>query len=570
MSNTIELWEVNKLINRKFYVPTYQRGYRWDDKQVKDLLNDLYEFKNTANTSAGEFYCLQPIVVKKNGEKYEVIDGQQRLTTILIILKYLNQRRTYSIDYATRPGSEEFLDKINEKVKEEIVGKNIDYFFMKKAFETVEYWFEETIESNEEYSLETEMTTYLLRHCKVIWYDVDEDVDCESIFTRLNIGKIPLTNAELIKALLLRESNYSDDGKTTYLRQMEIANEWDMIENALQDDNVWYFINPQYTRQPEVRIEYIFDAIKFSNHETKGEFATFFKFNEMLSYMSVDEVWKNIKDYFQIIMEWYNNQEYYHLIGFITARRFGTIEDLVYEYTAFDYSKSELLESIKKTIQKKLAQIGELDSLDYNDNAEDIKTVLLLFNVVTVMNKSNSYSRFRFDEYQKNEWSLEHIHAQNAEGILNSSDAMRAWIEEHLVSFKSFVDNEESGKYARIVKRLEEFDRKHITQENFTRLYDDICKEIESDYGTDLDNISNMALLEKSTNSSLSNSFFDVKRRIIVDKDRNGEFIPICSRNVYLKYYSEDASQIHYWSQKDRLDYLSAIKKTLKEYLREE
>ena len=101
-------------------------------------------------------------------------------------------------------------------------------------------------------------------------------------------------------------------------------------------------------------------------------------------------------------------------------------------------------------------------------------------------------------------------------------------------------------------------------------MYDDICKEIESDYGTDLDNISNMALLEKSTNSSLSNSFFDVKRRIIVDKDRNGEFIPICSRNVYLKYYSEDASQIHYWSQKDRLDYLSAIKKTLKEYLREE
>ena len=94
MSNTVELWEVNKLINRKFYVPTYQRGYRWDDKQVKDLLNDLYEFKNTANTSAGEFYCLQPIVVKKNGEKYEVIDGQQRLTTILIILKYLNQRNS--------------------------------------------------------------------------------------------------------------------------------------------------------------------------------------------------------------------------------------------------------------------------------------------------------------------------------------------------------------------------------------------------------------------------------------------------------------------------------------------
>ena len=102
MASTIDLWEINKLINKKFYIPTYQRGYRWDEQQVKDLLNDLYEFKSTANTSNGEFYCLQPIVVMKNGDRYDVIDGQQRLTTILIILKYLRQRKVFTIDYATR------------------------------------------------------------------------------------------------------------------------------------------------------------------------------------------------------------------------------------------------------------------------------------------------------------------------------------------------------------------------------------------------------------------------------------------------------------------------------------
>ena len=570
MSSTIDLWEVNNLINKKFYIPTYQRGYRWDIQQVKDLLNDLYEFKNSANTSAGEFYCLQPIVVKKREELYDVIDGQQRLTTILIILKYLNLKRTYSIDYATRPGSEQFLDEISARAKEEIVEKNIDFFFMKTAYNTVEKWFDHMVEEHEEYSLETEMTTYLLKYCKVIWYEVEGDVDVESIFTRLNIGKIPLTNAELIKALLLRESNFTEGGKVTYLRQMEIANEWDTIENTLQDDRVWYFINRQYLRQPEVRIEYIFDSINFSDYENNGEFATFYKFNEMLKHMSVDDVWKKIKDYFQIIMEWYNNQVYYHLIGFITARKLNTIEDLIYEYKAYNYSKTEFIESIKDTIRKRMDKIGDICVLDYNDDADDINTVLLLFNVLTVMKKSNAYSRFRFDEYQKNEWSLEHIHAQNAEGILNSSEAMLAWIDEHLISFKTFVDGEGSEKYKHIVNMLEDFDRKHITQESFTELFDDISKEIESDYGTDLDNISNIALLDRNTNSALSNSFFDVKRRIIVDKDRNGDFIPVCTRNVFLKYYSEDPSQIHYWSQKDRTDYLKAIKKTLEEYMQED
>ena len=88
----IEQKSVRDIINEKvnFIVPSYQRGYRWDEINVTDLLDDLLEFMQDG--SSGKFYCLQPLVVKKIGtNQYNVIDGQQRLTTIFIILKYLEK-----------------------------------------------------------------------------------------------------------------------------------------------------------------------------------------------------------------------------------------------------------------------------------------------------------------------------------------------------------------------------------------------------------------------------------------------------------------------------------------------
>mgnify|MGYP002711228094 CR=1 FL=1 len=102
------------LLNKKYYIPEYQRGYRWEETQVLDLLQDLYAF--FIGDTKGQFYCLQPIVVKEkqmNNELwYEVIDGQQRLTTIRIIMQIYDQLNSnmfttishkYTIMYATRP-----------------------------------------------------------------------------------------------------------------------------------------------------------------------------------------------------------------------------------------------------------------------------------------------------------------------------------------------------------------------------------------------------------------------------------------------------------------------------------
>ena len=85
MQNILELKIINELNQFSFFIPAYQRGYKWTPKEVVDLLNDIDEItpRLIDDTDDKSWYCLQPIVVKKRQDQYcEVIDGQQRLTTI--------------------------------------------------------------------------------------------------------------------------------------------------------------------------------------------------------------------------------------------------------------------------------------------------------------------------------------------------------------------------------------------------------------------------------------------------------------------------------------------------------
>ena len=74
-----------------YWIPAYQRGYRWSPLQVTQLLDDVWEFVQESEGGARQqFYCLQPLVIKALPTgAFEVVDGQQRLTTIYILLTYL-------------------------------------------------------------------------------------------------------------------------------------------------------------------------------------------------------------------------------------------------------------------------------------------------------------------------------------------------------------------------------------------------------------------------------------------------------------------------------------------------
>jgi hypothetical protein len=119
---------INQLNGETFIIPDYQRGYRWQPTQVEQLLNDLWEFAHSHQftLAAGQSpYCLQPIVVsqRENGQ-WEVIDGQQRLTTIWLILDYIDET-VYDITFETR----------NEQPS------NMDMYYRKMAKNVIQDWF---------------------------------------------------------------------------------------------------------------------------------------------------------------------------------------------------------------------------------------------------------------------------------------------------------------------------------------------------------------------------------------------------------------------------------------------
>lgn len=92
----------------KYVIPLYQRNFAWRQEQIEQLLQDIYEaFKNNND---GHYFIGSLVVLKRSNGDFEVIDGQQRLTTLSLITKILGINREPRLFYDSRPEVEEFFD----------------------------------------------------------------------------------------------------------------------------------------------------------------------------------------------------------------------------------------------------------------------------------------------------------------------------------------------------------------------------------------------------------------------------------------------------------------------------
>ena len=573
--------KVSDLKKFKFKIEKYQRGYKWTPRQVLDLLEDV-------NKSAKEDapYSLQPLAVKeldKNNKKFEVIDGQQRLTTIYLILKVLNEN-LFTIEYNTRERSYNFLNKIkteinidiehnedykefiktiDEKWKDFIQEKteydNIDNYYFFSAYLTIKAWFKKN---------SSDFKNKLLENTFFIWYE-DNNKKAEEVFRNLNSGKIPLTNAELIKALFIVKQYTNEDKEVQELQRNTFAREWDMIEQELNNDAFWYFINNNTNKNHyQTRIDFLFELETGKPNKTnKDHLYSYRKYanNE------VELNWNNIKNNFLILKEWYDDKLRYHLVGFLIANKHkNKIKELI--DLSKRKTKKEFIIELKKKVQNKINNENKfnddkektlkyLKSLSFSEKSDknEIHNILLLFNIAEY-HKIEGF-RFPFDRYKNTHWSLEHIFAQNASKF-EKLDEVNAWIKEAKQIAKELPNKDEIN--------IEGLELNNISEDNFKEKKKEIIetlKPITELLDSELHDISNMALLDGPTNSGLGNSSFPEKRKYIKD-NLHKNFIPLATINVFQKYYTNEVKQMEFWGQADRDDYLSAIYETINNFIK--
>jgi hypothetical protein len=551
MNNTLELKTINELKQYNFYIPSYQRGYRWTPNEVEELLNDISEFspRPVGESDKTTWYCLQPIVVKENKNKqFEVIDGQQRLTTIYLILHFLNSRyrepeKLFEVEYQTRNKSSSFLKNLEKGQHNE---SNVDFYHISNAYKKICEWFDRPNFNINDFESKFKFNS------KVIWYESSED-DAIAIFTRINIGKIPLTNAELIKALFLNSSNFDKKiNDKIRLKQLEISSEWDYIEQSLQNNRFWYFLNGNTVTTN--RIEFIFDLMNDEKDFTDN-YSTFRFFNKKFikkNQPTIENNWLEIKKYFQRFQEWFEERDLYHKIGYLIAIKSLTISELYNKSN--NLTKAEFRSLLDETIKSDLKKVT-LESLQYGDN--QVKNVLLLYNILTMLNNTNDNAYFPFDTYKNEKWDIEHI--------TSITDAVPKQKSEWLSDAKVFIDDEKKeGK--ELKKRADNCNCEDDAE--FEVLFKDIVKHFNSNLkDEDINDISNLALLDSETNRGYKNAVFPLKRKTIIDREKTGTFVPICTKNVFLKYFSSYPPKISFWTQEDRENYYKDLEIVLNDYI---
>ena len=538
---------------------------------MKDLLG--------AFKSKQKEYYLQYITVKKSTfegiEVLEVIDGQQRLTTLSLIFAVLAHHLSDSslahdkLIYGVRDKVNQFFkvfiyDDIEQLLEGEIKSFTDDHEEWNE--QDIYYLYHAIRRIDEELSdvKYLDFQKYISERILIILNLVEPGVSSERIFSNLNNNKVELTGTELIKGLLLtragRES--ANPGGPGFREVMELRSamgrQWDEIARWVKKKEIASFYFPGVNDEMLMMLQWMggmkkAEAVKPTHANIDKEILEnpFNYFDGLIKTgtETASELFSRLKLLQAVLREWYETDEIYNLLGFLFVHH-KKFHSRIFILSLIEKPTSELKSELQDYIKKLVP--WDVKKLNYHDDKEMIRRILLALSIF------GTRERFDFHSFSKGgtTWSLEHIFPQNPKAL---PEQLRKNDLKLIKSLRSDGTTEFD---------LEKFVTEENSLEDFEEAYSSLCEKLKQETCTlterekyllykmikmkDLNSIGNMALLKLSDNISNGNGMFDKKRRNIAKRVSEGSFVPKHTYDVFSKLiHSAMIPDLTLWTAED-------------------
>ncbi len=572
-----------------YYIPPYQRGYKWSDDMVGKLITDLYE----AFTNGQDEYYLQFITVKvanyDNKNVLEVIDGQQRLTTLTLLLSYFayqkedtkaisNDLLTYAIRdkvtafferYIYGDLSDILLKEWNDYINDAPKNDEQDIFYLFRAIKTIE---KSVGKEKKKIEDRNNFERYVLNNVKIILNKVDDSIGSEELFTNLNSNKVELTDLDLVKGLFLTKSVREVADKDTSYKEILskraiMGRQWDELAHWCNDEAIKNFYFKKDIIKGTDSLLSIFKILAVKNGDTKSNLKLFDFFETQLKKdkKSISQYFNELKAIQRILNDWYNDTQIYNLIGYLFVAKNHNLDMESKEIIdLLSKNKDDVKQYLKNETLTLLPESDNIEDLYFN-NTEDKTFIFNLLLALSVF--QNQTIKFSFDNFNKNSWSLEHIFPQTIPEKIVIQDIIliKKLLKYSKGDFKkaeSTLNNMELSDdaetvYDSIFEKLENTELECLFDDDEKKVLNSLIKTEK------LHNIGNLALLTKPDNSSNKNGLFNKKRHNIVERISKGSFVPKHTYDVFSKLLDKHMdADLSVWTENDIDKHLAYIIKT--------
>lgn len=607
--------------DKLFNIPEYQRGYKWTGQQVHQLLNDIHEFDTGGDKDL--FYCLQNITLVDKDGNFNVVDGQQRLTTLTLLLSYLGESELVKnrIRYSVRKPSNAFLQNIIANEDNFIIkiidspsfgqfveGSDNDFqdiYFMYTALRNINHWFTEEHKDVKPFD-KAAFKNKLLNNVKLIVNRI-AGIEEQELFMNLNAGRVHLDGSDLVRAILItrvakqemEEHDSTEIKNVVRLNERRVRIGWELDElNAWwsKKDVAAYFahftniktgeketIKFDQERHPVNLLYKLWSEtqnnaekeIRLSLFETKNT-------NALDLYISIIHLHRTIKD-------WHEDREIYHYLEFLFILKAISFPKIWKEWNTAGNTRNDFISYLKKEIQRAVFGMEPKDNVeaesgikywlnkikDYNtDNPTywkgipELQKILLLLDIIEHANEKEKGIPLPFlkPPYFKNQKEdEEHIYPATPQDITakqfkDLADPMLS-IEQYLVKINTGYDGNSVIKWD-----IGSDEWNNLTAEDKNEKLDSLKKEIHQK--RPINSIGNLVLLHLSINRGFGNDYYADKRISVINNTENGEYVRQHTLKVFVK--QTESSDLNDWTMHDITSNADRIHDTLESFFKVE